>query len=129
MVRRARPAVPNERSRAARWSAQAGLAGRDRRLCQPQQGRRDARRANHDRRQDSRAALMAAAGVFGALEAAPLAVSMRTELWLYPIVEIVHILGFALLVGSIVVLDLRLLGLSRALPVRTLARHVLPWTL
>ena len=71
---------------------------------------------------------MAAAGLFGALEAAPLAVSMRTELWLYPIVEIVHILGFAVLVGSIVVLDLRLLGLSRALPVRTLAHHVLPWT-
>jgi hypothetical protein len=33
------------------------------------------------------------------------------------------------LVGSIVVLDLRLLGLSRALPVRTLANHVLPWTI
>ena len=40
----------------------------------------------------------------------------------------VHLLGAALLFGSLAVLDLRLLGLSRAIPVRTLARHVLPWS-
>jgi hypothetical protein len=34
----------------------------------------------------------------------------------------VHVLGIALLVGAIVLLDLRLLGLWRALPVATLAR-------
>ena len=71
----------------------------------------------------------AATGPIGALESAPIAVAMRHELWLYPIVEIAHILGFVVLVGSIVVLDLRLLGISRALPARDLARHVLPWTL
>jgi hypothetical protein len=49
-------------------------------------------------------------------------------MWLYPAVEIVHIIGFVTLVGSIIVLDLRLLGLSRGLPVRALARHVLPWS-
>jgi hypothetical protein len=43
-------------------------------------------------------------------------------------VEIVHIVGIGLLFGSIAVLDLRLLGLSRSLPVRRLAGHVLPWT-
>ena len=63
-----------------------------------------------------------------ALEQAPIAVAMRQELWLYPAVEIVHIMGFVVLVGSIVVLDLRLLGLSRSLSARTLSRHVLPWT-
>ena len=71
----------------------------------------------------------AAAGPIAALEAAPLAVAMRHDLWLYPIVEIVHISGFVVLVGSIVVLDLRLLGISRSLPAGALARHVLPWTL
>jgi hypothetical protein len=70
-----------------------------------------------------------ATGPVAALEAAPIAVAMRHELWLYPIVEIVHITGFVILVGSIVVLDLRLLGLSRSLSARALARHVLPWTL
>jgi hypothetical protein len=67
-------------------------------------------------------------GPIGALESMPLAVAMRQELWLYPIVEIVHITGFVILVGSIVVLDLRLLGLSRTLRVSMLTRHVVPWS-
>lgn len=70
----------------------------------------------------------AAATPIAALEAAPLAVAMRHDLWLYPIVEIVHISGFVVLVGSIAVLDLRLLGLSKSLSARALARHVLPWS-
>jgi hypothetical protein len=39
-----------------------------------------------------------------------------------------HLLAGAALFGSLAVLDLRLLGFSRAIPVRTLARHVLPWS-
>lgn len=70
-----------------------------------------------------------AAGPIAALESAPLAVAMRQELWLYPAVEIAHIAGFVVLVGSIVVLDLRLLGLSRSLSAHALARHVLPWSI
>lgn len=68
------------------------------------------------------------AGPLGAIEASALGQAMRQWLWLYPSVEIVHIVGIALLFGSIAVLDLRLLGLSRDLPARRLARHVLPWT-
>ena len=64
----------------------------------------------------------------GAIEASALGQAMRQWLWLYPSVETVHIVGIALLVGSIVVLDLRLLGLSRSLPVRRLSAHILPWT-
>lgn len=69
-----------------------------------------------------------AGGPLGALEASALGRAMREWLWLYPSVEIVHIVGIGLLFGSIAVLDLRLLGLSRNIPVRQLARHVLPWT-
>jgi hypothetical protein len=65
----------------------------------------------------------------GAIEASALGQAMRQWLWLYPAVETVHIVGIAILVGSIAVLDLRLLGLSRSLPVRRLAAHVLPWTI
>ncbi|MPZ46701.1 MAG: hypothetical protein GEV05_25620, partial [Betaproteobacteria bacterium] len=68
-------------------------------------------------------------GPLGAIEGLPVAQAMRQWLWLYPGVEIVHILGFVLLVGSIVMFDLRLLGLSKAIPVPALARHLLPWTL
>ena len=69
-----------------------------------------------------------AAGTLGAIEALPIAQAMRQWLWLYPAVEIVHILGFVLLVGSIAMFDLRLLGLSKTIPVPALARHLLPWT-
>jgi hypothetical protein len=64
----------------------------------------------------------------GAIEMSALGVAMRQSLWLYPIVEIVHLTGIALLVGSIAMLDLRLLGLSKSVPVRRLAAHILPWT-
>jgi hypothetical protein len=70
----------------------------------------------------------APAGALGALEASGLGQAMRQWLWLYPSVEIVHIAGIALLFGSIAVMDLRLLGVSRNIPVRALARHVLPWS-
>jgi hypothetical protein len=70
----------------------------------------------------------APSGALGALEASGLGHAMRQWLWLYPSVETVHIVGIGLLFGSIAVLDLRLLGLSRSISVRTLARHVLPWT-
>lgn len=62
------------------------------------------------------------------IETTPLSVAMRTSLWLYPIVEIVHIVGFVILVGSIIMFDLRLLGFSKPIPVRALAGHLLPWT-
>ena len=67
-------------------------------------------------------------GALGALEASGLGQAMRQWLWLYPAVEIVHIVGIGLLFGSIVVFDLRLLGFSRNLSVKRLASHVLPWS-
>jgi Family of unknown function (DUF6644) len=63
-----------------------------------------------------------------ALETSGLAAAMRHWLWLYPIVEIMHILGFVLLVGAAAMFDLRLLGVSARLPVSDLARHLLPWS-
>jgi len=64
----------------------------------------------------------------GWVEQTALATAMRQELWLYPAVEILHIWGFVVLVGSIAMLDLRLLGLSPRVSVRQLSRHLLPWT-
>ena len=63
------------------------------------------------------------------IEALPLARMMRESLWAYPIVETVHIVGFAILVGSVVMFDLRVLGLSKGISVRALSRHLLPWSL
>ena len=59
----------------------------------------------------------------GAIEMSALGQAMRQWLWLYPAVETVHLVGVALLFGSIAVFDLRLLGLSRSIPLRRLAAH------
>jgi hypothetical protein len=67
-------------------------------------------------------------GPLSALEASSLAVALRSDLWLYPIVEIFHIAGFVTLVGAVAMFDLRVLGLSRGVSMRALARHLLPWS-
>jgi hypothetical protein len=46
--------------------------------------------------------------------------------WTYPIVNLTHILGVATLFGSILVLDLRLLGLWRRLPLHAIVGAVVP---
>ena len=56
-----------------------------------------------------------------------LAATIRESTWLYPTVEIVHLIGIVTLVGSAIMFDLRLLGFSRGLPVADMARHLLPW--
>ena len=48
-----------------------------------------------------------------ALEASRLGVLMRSSFVLYPIANLGHIFGLILFAGSVVVLDLRLLGLGR----------------
>jgi len=68
------------------------------------------------------------ATALGWVEQTALATAMRQELWLYPAVEILHIWGFVVLVGSIAMFDLRLLGLSPRVSVQQLSRHLLPWT-
>jgi hypothetical protein len=46
--------------------------------------------------------------------------------WTYGIVNLVHLLGVATLFGSILVLDLRLIGAWRQTPLATVARVVTP---
>jgi hypothetical protein len=57
-----------------------------------------------------------------------LGTAVRESIWIYPTLEIVHIMGIALLVGSIAMADLRFLGFSKQLPVKLTANHLLPWT-
>jgi hypothetical protein len=63
----------------------------------------------------------------GALEASAIGVALRDVSWLFAAVKAVHLAGIAMLVGSIAMLDLRLLGLRRSVPVRRLAGRILPW--
>jgi hypothetical protein len=49
--------------------------------------------------------------------------------WLYPALEIVHIVGIALLLGSLVLVELRIWGRAPELPLQPLARFGLRLTL
>ncbi len=46
--------------------------------------------------------------------------------WIWPLCETLHFMGLALLVGIVGVLDLRMLGMAKELPIRPLQRLV-PW--
>jgi hypothetical protein len=68
-----------------------------------------------------------------AIEAWPISAAVRGELpgseWLFPIIETLHVMALTIVVGSIAMMDLRLLGLSsRAHAVSKLSDEVLPWT-
>lgn len=52
------------------------------------------------------------------LEATAIADAIRTSVWLYPALETVHYIGLGILVGSIMIVDLRVLGFAKSLPVR-----------
>ena len=48
--------------------------------------------------------------------------ALRTHAWAYPAFEVIHIVGIALLLGNLVLLELRVFGRGAALPVPDLAR-------
>lgn len=61
-----------------------------------------------------------------AVEDSGLGILMRESLLAYPAANLLHILGLALLVGSIIALDLRLLGLARAVPAAAASKLLTP---
>ena len=63
-----------------------------------------------------------------ALEASTLGHWMRTDPWAYPCANVLHVLGLTLLVGPILLLDLRLLGWGRVFPVNAIARVLSAWS-
>jgi hypothetical protein len=64
------------------------------------------------------------------IEKSPLGAGVRDSVWIFPVVESIHILGIVLLVFTAALVDLRLLGtgLLRRRPIAEVARVLLPWT-
>ena len=69
---------------------------------------------------------MALASVARAVEASPFASWAAESALAYPVANVVHLLGLVLVVGGIGLVDLRLLGLFRKLPLEPLARALTP---
>ena len=55
-----------------------------------------------------------------ALEATDVAIALRNSVWSYPLINAAHIFGVALLIGSVVPLDLRVLGVWGSVPLAPL---------
>jgi hypothetical protein len=59
-----------------------------------------------------------------------LSIAIRESIWVYPILNVLHCVGILLVAGTIVVVDLRLLGFGlRRSPVSSVVGQVVPWTL
>jgi len=55
---------------------------------------------------------------------------LNTNEWAFPVCEIVHIVGFAMLIGTITIVDLRLLGVGmKKQTAAELVKDTAPWTL
>ncbi|MCY7307064.1 MAG: hypothetical protein LH632_13130 [Rhodoferax sp.] len=54
---------------------------------------------------------------------------LKVNPYAYPMLEVVHILGLALVFGTLWIVDLHILGALRVLDVQQVARQILPWTL
>ena len=66
--------------------------------------------------------------VFEWLEDTSIGAAIRESLWLFPVIEAVHLLALALIGGTILLVDLRLLGFGlRSQPTAVLAESAHPW--
>ncbi len=53
--------------------------------------------------------------------------AIRGSLWLFPVIEAVHLLGLCLLGGAVLIVDLRMLGVGLRQPIAEVARDARPW--
>ena len=72
---------------------------------------------------------MAISEVLKTIENTDIASSIRNSLYLFPMLESIHVMGLAIVFGTIATIDLRLLGLaSTNRPFRKMASDILKWT-
>jgi len=72
---------------------------------------------------------MAVPTLFKALQASPLGSTISQSTWMFPTIETVHVVAVATVIGTIAMVDLRLLGVSaKARPASALIHEFLPWT-
>ena len=58
------------------------------------------------------------------IETSALGQLMRDSIWLFPMAEILHFMGLSLLIGSLLVVDCRLLGFARGFPVAAIYKFL-----
>jgi len=64
-----------------------------------------------------------------AIEASPFSVYIAESTWAFPTIETIHVIALVTVVGTIMIMDLRLVGVaSRDTAVTLMSRDTLPWT-
>ena len=69
------------------------------------------------------------AAFLASLESSSIAVAIRTTVVAFPLIESAHVIGLTLVFGTIMIIDLRMLGLAwTRRPFSVIADEVLRWT-
>jgi hypothetical protein len=67
-------------------------------------------------------------GFFETMGTWPISQAIGASIWIYPLIQAIHLVFLALLAGSMLIVDLRLLGLGMTTsPVSQVAKDARPW--
>jgi hypothetical protein len=67
---------------------------------------------------------------FVAMDATWLANAIKDSRWWFPVIETIHVLGFAVLMGTTFLVDMHFFGISmNRQPMQRIARALWPWTI
>lgn len=67
--------------------------------------------------------------IWESIEYSSMGISIAESLWAFPMIETVHVMALVTVLGTLLVMDLRMLGwASTAVPVRKVSEDTLKWT-
>lgn len=67
--------------------------------------------------------------IWESIEYSPMGISIAESLWAFPTIETVHVIALVTVLGTLLVMDLRMLGVaSTAVPIRKVSDDTLKWT-
>ncbi|HVY35046.1 MAG TPA: DUF6644 family protein [Caulobacteraceae bacterium] len=62
------------------------------------------------------------------LSATPISLTIQSVLWIIPVIQSIHIIAVTLIVGAVLMVDMKLLGVvGRDMPISGATRRFLPW--
>lgn len=67
--------------------------------------------------------------IWESIEYSPLGISIAESLWAFPTLETIHVIALVTVIGTIAIMDLRMLGVaSGKVAITDISKDTLPWT-
>ncbi|QZH75229.1 MAG: hypothetical protein JY451_00930 [Erythrobacter sp.] len=67
--------------------------------------------------------------IWESIQYSPLGISIAESLWAFPTIETIHVIALVTVIGTIAVMDLRMLGVAAGkMPITQISKDTLPWT-